>query len=253
MTKFRLLLLVEVAVAAAKPHAAQHSMTGGVDAATAVDELIRLYHVEPHVAAAAIAQQYNSAPPAAAAALQHQTSNSTTGRRALQDHPLSSRIWDLNVLRDNPCTIDGVPSPAEKVPAVGSDAALAAALLADFDPEHCSDTLATNARAAQPCAYDCNSLAENYGLSSSSTTCYVRGPTSWPPELTDQIRTAQDWFYFLPEQLNPVETMVFEVGAGRSCVNVTVETLLFANDDDVAGSGGTEVEVRCLLEGTYLP
>lgn len=253
-----LLFLLQVGVAAAaRRHAGHHSNAGG-DAAAAVDELVRLYHLEPHAAAAAIGRQYA---PAATGLHQQQelrsaeppsSSNSSSIRRALQEHPLSARMWDLDVLKDNPCTNDTVPLPAEKIVAVGSDEALAAALLAEFDPQDCSDTLATNAGASQPCVYDCDSLAEHYNLSTSATTCYIRGPTSWPTQLTDQIRTTQDYFDFLPEQLNPTETMVFEVGAGRSCVNVTVETLLFADGDDVASGGGAEVEVRCLLEGTCL-
>jgi hypothetical protein len=226
------------------------------DAAAAVDELVRLYHVEPHVAAAAIEQQSSALVPSSQqlkrpqpAAKSLTISNHTAAkRRELQEGTRSSWIWDSEVLKNNPCTIDDVPTPAEKVPAAGSEAVLAAALL-DVEPQRCSDVHATNAGGVQPCSYDCSSLAQSYGLTASETTCYIRGATSWPSQLTNQIRTTQDWFYFLPEQIDPTETMFFDVGEGRACVNVTVETLLFAEGDDNAGGGGSEVEVRCLLEG----
>lgn len=254
-----MLLLLHARAAAGTPPLTRPDASqriAGTDEAAAVDELVRIYHMEPHIAAAAIAQQYLEPPSNGQHQLtsprvkQNATTTTVFHRRALQEHPLSSRVWDLDVLRDNPCAIDEVPTPAQKVIAAGSDAALAAALLVDVDPQHCSDTLATNEGAAQACTYECDTLAQYYGLSSSSApTCYIRGATSWPSELTDQIRSTQDWFYFLPEQTNPAEPMTFDVGNGRSCVNVTVDTLVFAQGDDVAGSGGQEVEVRCMLEG----
>jgi hypothetical protein len=256
------------AAAGASADAALTDLTS--DHQAAVDELVTMYGLEPHVAAAAIAQHAAAAPvesPALAATQTQQALSAAAeadGRRGMQEPELPSwrlpswRLWDLAVLARYPWNdpSSATPPAAAHTPVARSYAALNEARLGAAPG--CADSAATNFNngADQPCAYECASLAQSYGFGPADSTCYIRDPaaTDWPAALMSQKKETQDWFFFLSEQNQSaaLETMRFDVNGGRACVNVTVQTLVFS-DGTVGGDviRADEVEVVCMLAGEH--
>lgn len=207
----------------------------------AIDELVQMHDTPRHTAEAALR---------AASHVGTETENSPVAARAsnrrLQAMQLGWRRWDLDVLSDSPCASEEVPSAAEIIHAEGSESILDTARLGV--ESGCADPLATNTGTDQECTYQCANLVGSYGFEPAAT-CYIRGQSGWPAALMDQRRSSQDWYFWLMEQSNASEPLVFDVGGGRSCVNVTVQTLMFSGDGDVLGN---EVEEVCMLQGEHI-
>jgi hypothetical protein len=120
----------------------------------------------------------------------------------------------------------------------------------------CTDAMASNTGAADPCDYSCTELAAYYYPEEPavSVRCFVydRDIGAWPDSLMSMRRDRLDWHTWLePTAIPAGEHASFTVGEGPECVNVTVQTV-----PQFAGEGGsstseTVVETRCLLPGRH--
>lgn len=216
------------------------------DYEAAIDELVQMHDTPRHTFAAALR---------AASLVGEETGNDSpvaarASNRQLQAMQPNWRRWDLDVLRDSPCASEVVPSAAEIIHAEGSEAVLDIARLGA--ESGCADPLATNTGTDQACTYECANLVDSYGFEQATATCYIRDHSSqsgWPAELMNQRRSSQDWFFWLPEQTDASQPLLFDVGGGRSCVNVTVQTLMFSDVGDISGEEEEEV---CMLPGVHI-
>ena len=114
----------------------------------------------------------------------------------------------------------------------------------------CDDALATNNGRAGACAYDCQTLQQEY-FPGEESRCFLYDPPTgtWPEsggqqaELLDmrQQRLEREVFVSQEDGTNPPAAGVsFTVGAGRDCRDVEITSTLM-------GSGETHTEVLCLL------
>jgi hypothetical protein len=121
-----------------------------------------------------------------------------------------------------------------------------AAYLNDTGPVSCTDPVASNTGAAGGCAYDCQTLQNEFFPAGEESRCFIydSAAATWPDEL---LNLRQRYIYvdtFLSSENPPDDGVSFNVGEGRQCRNVTVRTTLLGIDD-------THTEVLCLVDGEH--
>jgi hypothetical protein len=123
----------------------------------------------------------------------------------------------------------------------------------------CNDELAVNHGAqATHCSYDCNTL-ENFYFPNATfgesprPRCFVYDAIKqqWPAELLQQISTRLDWHTYVPATaISSGAPLRFNVGAGKVCHNVTIQTLVMTPSSNHSIS--THNETRCLADGQHV-
>ena len=112
----------------------------------------------------------------------------------------------------------------------------------------CDDPLASSSAPDGACVYTCSHLVEHYyGSQDAATRCFLYDSTSgWPAELIDLKRDRLDIYAYPQTAVN--DTIVFTVGKGRNCSNITFVTTTFAS----TGHEPVEVSERfCLFDGEH--
>jgi hypothetical protein len=114
----------------------------------------------------------------------------------------------------------------------------------------CTDPLSSNNGAAETsCAYDCTTLQQELfpGLPS---RCFIYDTSTqtWPAELLDMRQQRLETHAFVDQgagtNLAPGAALVFTVGTGRSCRNVTIASTMMDTE-------ATHTEVVCLVDGEH--
>jgi hypothetical protein len=116
----------------------------------------------------------------------------------------------------------------------------------------CTDPLAANNGAARGCVYDCRTLQDEF-FPGEESRCFIYDATTatWPDEL---LNLRQPYIYMDPFLSNddwtnpPGDAANFNVGAGRQCQNVTIQTFFGTNEHP---GEADHTEVRCLLDGEH--
>jgi hypothetical protein len=113
----------------------------------------------------------------------------------------------------------------------------------------CSDVLATNIGALEPCSYECTSLKQHFFSTSEGECFIVEQPTTatWPSELTSKRQDILDWELLL--NMTSDIPAAFEVGSGSRCVNVTIQSTVFGTSAE--STSATHEETRCLQPGHH--
>ena len=112
--------------------------------------------------------------------------------------------------------------------------------------DSCADPRAVNAGATGACEYSCDELTAHY-FPGQQSRCFLFDlqTMSWPDELLDLRSQRLDWRTYLePNDAADPSSLVFTIGTGPTCTNVTVVSMLI-------GTGETETEQRCLLDGKH--
>lgn len=150
------------------------------------------------------------------------------------------------------------------------DAQLSSARADAASGSTCDDDPLASSEPGSPCAYSCESLALYYYPDAPEVICYLYdGSTdSWPgktcstrgvtsctamdasEELLQRRQHWLDWHIFAMGDDTQL-LLQFQVGAGATCVNVTVQTDQTLGPVVRPGSPTTHLETRCLLEGYH--
>jgi hypothetical protein len=112
----------------------------------------------------------------------------------------------------------------------------------------CDDPLASSSTPDGACVYTCPHLVEHYFPGSQDAArCFLYDSTSgWPAELLELKRDRLDIYAYPQTAVD--DTIVFTIGKGRNCSNVTVVTTTFAS----TGHEPVEISERfCLIDGEH--
>eukprot|EP01043_Picozoa_sp_COSAG02_P036007 COSAG02_NODE_2612_length_8419_cov_2.286779_4_plen_1809_part_00 len=133
----------------------------------------------------------------------------------------------------------------------------------------CDDDPLASSEPGAPCAYSCEMLAEHYYPDAPEVVCYLfqESTNSWPgkrcstrgsttsctamgstEDLMQKKQTWLDWHTFV-EGGNSDTVLEFRVGAGATCVNVTVQTETV--EPTLPDAPVNHTEERCVLEGYH--
>ena len=139
-------------------------------------------------------------------------------------------------------------------PQQGKDANVMAVL--DRPASACEDPLATSVDQAQAsCTYDCETLRNEYFPDAQQTTrCFLfdASTETWPEqggqrdELLSMRQQRRDVYTYVEPTPNPAGDVLFSVGKGRICRNVTIVTTMFGQQEQAG-----ETQVVCLVDGEH--
>jgi hypothetical protein len=208
---------------------------------------------------------------------QHERNQRRQRRRAQQQEDLAYDLAELNFRGET--AAGSIPrgwsyKDVGPVAATGVlDAHLQRARLNAAAGSACDDDPLASSEAGAPCAYSCETLAEFYYPDAPEVVCYLydQSTNSWPgktcstrgsttctamgpsEELLQKKQDWLDWHIFTEgttEGDDTTDRLEFQVGAGATCVNVTVLTEVLGVVQP--GAPANHTEQRCLLEGYHV-